>query len=76
MSSFSPDPLQFLCLSREPFLRPGLHSLRAPRARAVKAGRSWRPPAGLGLDSPEHGATLTQVGAKALSSSPRSFSPC
>src|SRR5215471_7572497 len=51
----------FVCAVR-PFLRPGLRLFGASRAGAVKAGRSSRPPAGLGLDGPEHGATLKQVG--------------
>jgi hypothetical protein len=60
-----------------PFLRPGLHILGAPRAGAVKAGRSLRPPAGLGLDGSEHGATLKQVGTKPHASSRiRSCAPC
>ena len=45
-----------------PFLHPGLRLFGASRAGAVKAGRSSRPPAGLGLDGPEHGAMLKQVG--------------
>ena len=38
--------------------------LRAPRTGAVKAGRRRRPPALLGLDGPEHGATLRQGGTR------------
>jgi hypothetical protein len=41
-----------------PILRPGRQSCRAARAGAVKTGRLWRPPAGLGFDGSEHGATL------------------
>jgi hypothetical protein len=39
------------------------------RAGAVKAGRSVPPPAGLGLDGSEHGATLMQVGTPSRASS-------
>jgi hypothetical protein len=41
---------------------PACSSCRAPRAGAVQTGRPWRPPAGLGLDGSEHGATLMRVG--------------
>jgi hypothetical protein len=50
-----------------PSSRPAV--VRASRAGAVKAGRSLRPPAGLGLDVPEHGATLKQVGTPSHASS-------
>src|SRR6516162_10967836 len=48
---------------------PACSSCRAPRTGAVRIGRRWRPPEGLGLDSSEHGATLTQVGTKWRASS-------
>jgi hypothetical protein len=56
---------------------PACTACRAPRAGAVKAGRSWRPPAGLGLDGPEHGARLRQVGMTLRRSARiRSCAPC
>ena len=61
-SLLSPYRCSSFVRAMRPFLRPGLHILGAPRAGAVKAGRSLRPPAGLGLDGSEHGATLKQVG--------------
>ena len=51
----------FVCAVSRSFI-PACSACRAPRDRAVKAGRSWRPPAGLGLDGPERGARLKQVG--------------
>jgi hypothetical protein len=77
MSSFSPDQCSSFVRAMGPFLRPGLRLFGASRAGAVKAGRSSRPPAGLGLDGPEHGATLRQVGATShMSSRIRSCAPC
>ena len=56
---------------------PACSSCRAPRTGAVRIGRRWRPPEGLGLDSSEHGATLTQVGTKWRASSRiRMRAPC
>jgi len=60
-----------------PFLRPGLPLFGASRAGAVKTGRSLRPPVGLGLDGPEHGATLKQIGTPSRASSCiRMGAPC
>jgi hypothetical protein len=69
-TSYPPPYLfsSFVCATR-PFLRPGLRLFGASRAGAVKAGRFSRPPAGLGLDGPEHGATLKQVGTPSHASS-------
>ena len=51
--------VQFLCsCQRGRSFAPARSSCKAPRAGAVKTGRLWRPPAGLGLDGSEHGATL------------------
>jgi hypothetical protein len=76
-SLLSPYRCSSFVRAMRPFLRPGLHILGAPRAGAVKAGRSLRPPAGLGLDGSEHGATLKQVGTKPHASSRiRSCAPC
>ena len=56
---------------------PTCRSCGAPRAGAVKTGRSRGHPAGLGLDSPEHGATLMQVGTPSRASSRiRTRVPC
>jgi hypothetical protein len=48
------------------FSAPTRGRLKQPRAGAVKAGRFWRPPAGLGLDSSEHGCPLKAVGAEVI----------
>ena len=61
----------FLVRLNAPFLRPGLHSDRAPGAAAVNAGR--RPPpkaARSGIDGGEHGARLRQVGRHQLRPQP------
>ena len=77
MSSLSPVPCSSFVRAMRPFLRPGLRLFGASRAGAVKAGRSSRPPAGLGLDGSEHGATLKQVGTPSRASSCiRMRTPC
>jgi hypothetical protein len=47
----SPSSVPLFVPSAVPFV-PACSTCRAPRAGAVKAGRSSRPPAGLGLDGP------------------------
>jgi hypothetical protein len=56
-----PLSVQFLCSCHEAVPSSRRAVDRGIARRAVKAGRSSRPPAGLGLDGPEHGATLKQV---------------
>src|SRR5579864_4021127 len=76
-SLLSPYRCSSFVRAMRPFLRPGLHILEAARAGAVKAGRSLRPPEGLGLDGSEHGATLKQVGMTSrVSSHIRSCARC
>jgi hypothetical protein len=76
-SLLSPYRCSSFVRAMRPFLRPGLRLFGASRAGAVKAGRFSRPPAGLGLDGSEHGATLTQVGMTSrVSSRIRSCAPC
>ena len=49
----------FFVRSESRFFIPTRHSGKPPRAGAVKAGRLFRrPPAGLGLESSEHGCTI------------------
>ena len=70
-------PHQFLCLCRQPFLRPGLLNVQGAARRSCQGWPLLRPPAGLGLDGPEHGATLTQVGMTLQwSARIRSCAPC
>jgi hypothetical protein len=59
-----------------PFLRPGLQLLQGVARRGCHGG-SLRPPAGLGLDGSEHGATLMQVRTPSRASSRiRMHAPC
>ena len=77
MSSLAPVQCSSFVRAVSRSFAPACPTCRAPRAGAVKAGRSWRPPAGLGLDGPEHGATLKQVGMTSrVSSHIRSCAPC
>ncbi len=73
----SDDPLLLHSCSRVswfglgPFLRPGLHTIEATRAAAVKDGHRPSPEAARsGLDRREHGARLDQIGPPAVMTLP------
>jgi hypothetical protein len=82
MSSFSPDRCSSFVRAVRPFLRPGLRVFRgiARRDRQGWPSRLALHHVGVSrprLDGPEHGATLTQVGAPSRSSwHIRSYVPC
>jgi len=77
MSSLAPVQCSSFVRAVSRSFVPACPTCRAPGAGAVKAGRSWRPPAGLGLDGPEHGARLKRIGMTLqLSACIRSCAPC
>ena len=77
MSSLAPVQCSSFVRAVSRSFVPACSACRAPRDRAVKAGRSWRPPEGLGLDGPERGARLRQVGMTLQPSARiRSCVPC
>jgi hypothetical protein len=82
MSSLSPDQCSSFVRAMRPFLRPGLRVFRASRAGGRQGWPSRLALHHVGvsrprLDGPEHGATLTQVGAPSRSSwHIRSYVPC
>ena len=65
MSSLSPDQCSSFVRAMRPFLRPGLLSMQGAARRGCQGWPLLRPPAGFGLDGPEHGCQA-QAGRDAI----------